>query len=559
MAGAFLYADPIRLDSVLFAFGPVGGGQAVSLVGDGFQAGAVVAFGGSAATDVVIASPQTIYCTTPAHAVGAVTVTVTNPDSGVGSLVDGYVYQTAPTTFTLTTLPRVRQDSVRITDTLGQPRTCRLTAATAPPAEADVQISWAGVLLFAGTIETTMLRCELQPSQVAWDVDLIDYTGRLNRRRPFGVYADTSISTIVSGLLAAYAPGLTASVEGGLPTATITFDGTADFSACLTQLAQLAGGHWLIEGHTLSFFVTPFATAPVADLVDGSPLLEDEPLPTLEQDYTQIRNRIFVRGELGAMTQRDDIASQATFGIREATVNDVSLTTEEARAQRGDIELANFAQPIPTLTYATRDLNTRTGKLVTAALTAPPILGTFLIQSVTIDQINFSPDVPPRFLVSAAPVRFTFADWMQAVGPETSLGTAPPPAIPPGSITHDQLAGCIESDLLDPTGATPGTYGSSSAAVVLTVNAQGQITAIAETPLTSGVDGADGAPGADGADGAPGADGADGVGVPVGGTTGQVLAKLSATNFDTAWVAPSGGGSGLSAARVAAHVLLGVL
>jgi len=38
-----------------------------------------------------------------------------------------------------------------------------------------------------------------------------------------------------------------------------------------------------------------------------------------------------------------------------------------------------------------------------------------------------------------------------------------------------------------------------------------------------------------------------------------VLAKVSATNFDTAWVAPSGGGSGLSAARVAAHVLLGVL
>lgn len=39
-----------------------------------------------------------------------------------------------------------------------------------------------------------------------------------------------------------------------------------------------------------------------------------------------------------------------------------------------------------------------------------------------------------------------------------------------------------------------------------------------------------------GEDGADGADGADGVGIPVGGTTGQRLAKNSNTNYDTIWV-----------------------
>ena len=43
----------------------------------------------------------------------------------------------------------------------------------------------------------------------------------------------------------------------------------------------------------------------------------------------------------------------------------------------------------------------------------------------------------------------------------------------------------------------------------------------------------------DGADGAPGQ---DGVGVPTGGTTGQVLAKASGTDYDTEWVDQSGGG-----------------
>ena len=57
-----------------------------------------------------------------------------------------------------------------------------------------------------------------------------------------------------------------------------------------------------------------------------------------------------------------------------------------------------------------------------------------------------------------------------------------------------------------------------------------------------GADGADGATGpagadgADGANGADGADGADGVGVNTGGTTGQVLAKASNTDYDTEWV-----------------------
>lgn len=45
--------------------------------------------------------------------------------------------------------------------------------------------------------------------------------------------------------------------------------------------------------------------------------------------------------------------------------------------------------------------------------------------------------------------------------------------------------------------------------------------------------------GTDGAAGAPGADGTDGVGVPAGGTTGQVLAKIDATNYNTEWVDPA--------------------
>ena len=53
-------------------------------------------------------------------------------------------------------------------------------------------------------------------------------------------------------------------------------------------------------------------------------------------------------------------------------------------------------------------------------------------------------------------------------------------------------------------------------------------------------------PGPTGPAGAAGATGPPGPGVPTGGTTGQVLAKINATNYNTQWVAPTGGGSDLS-------------
>lgn len=56
-----------------------------------------------------------------------------------------------------------------------------------------------------------------------------------------------------------------------------------------------------------------------------------------------------------------------------------------------------------------------------------------------------------------------------------------------------------------------------------------------------GADGAPGPTGDAGADGDPGADGADGLGVPAGGTTGQVLSKVSGADNDTEWADPAGG------------------
>ncbi|MGE3856576.1 MAG: beta strand repeat-containing protein [Dehalococcoidia bacterium] len=73
--------------------GTTSGGTSISVTGTGFLPGAVVVIGGSPATGVTVINSTTITATTPAHAAGAVAVTVTNYDGLSGTNATGYTYK----------------------------------------------------------------------------------------------------------------------------------------------------------------------------------------------------------------------------------------------------------------------------------------------------------------------------------------------------------------------------------------------------------------------------------------------------------------------------------
>jgi hypothetical protein len=87
-------AATVTVTSVTPPAGKSTGGRDVTIHGTGFQSGASVTFGGSAATNVVVVNATTITARTPAHAAGAVNVTVTNTDASTGTRTNGYTYVT---------------------------------------------------------------------------------------------------------------------------------------------------------------------------------------------------------------------------------------------------------------------------------------------------------------------------------------------------------------------------------------------------------------------------------------------------------------------------------
>jgi hypothetical protein len=93
------------------------GGTAITITGTNFVAGATATVGGSPAAGVAVITSTTITATTPAHAVGAVGVTVTNPDTQSGTLATGFTYTAvgAPTLVSITPNSGLRGTAVPVT------------------------------------------------------------------------------------------------------------------------------------------------------------------------------------------------------------------------------------------------------------------------------------------------------------------------------------------------------------------------------------------------------------------------------------------------------------
>lgn len=92
----YTYQNAPTVTSVSPASGFTIGGNTVTITGTGFLSGATVDFGTSSCSNVTVASPTSITCTTPSGT-GAVNVTVTNPDTQTGSATSAFTYVGPPT------------------------------------------------------------------------------------------------------------------------------------------------------------------------------------------------------------------------------------------------------------------------------------------------------------------------------------------------------------------------------------------------------------------------------------------------------------------------------
>ena len=93
---SFDYANPPTLTNVSPTTGSTDGGTSVVLTGTNLADTTAVTFGGDSAANLSVVNANTITVTTPAHAAGAVDVTVTTP-SGSTTLTNAFTFEGPPT------------------------------------------------------------------------------------------------------------------------------------------------------------------------------------------------------------------------------------------------------------------------------------------------------------------------------------------------------------------------------------------------------------------------------------------------------------------------------
>ena len=161
------------------------GGTAVTITGTGFSSGATVSIGGTAATEVVVASSTRITAKTPLHASGAAEVRVTlGADSG--SLPAGFTFvapstqpNLAPVVSNMTVQPP-RPDQPAALASIGDRISLTVSVNDAETPAAQLTYQWAAVPsvgTFSGTgaaVQWTAPATLLSPQTVALTVTIVE-------------------------------------------------------------------------------------------------------------------------------------------------------------------------------------------------------------------------------------------------------------------------------------------------------------------------------------------------------------------------------------------------
>lgn len=112
----YRYLAAPTVSAISPAVGAITGSESVTLTGTGFYQISAIDIGGTACTSVTTVSETTATCTTGVSLGGTFDVNVTNADSQIGTLSNGFVYVDPPTisTFSPTTIMEIGSETLTI-------------------------------------------------------------------------------------------------------------------------------------------------------------------------------------------------------------------------------------------------------------------------------------------------------------------------------------------------------------------------------------------------------------------------------------------------------------
>ena len=233
LTSGYSYTNPApSVNSIAPNSGPASGGTSVTISGTGFLSGATVSLGGTAASNVNVASSTSITATTATHAAGPVSVVVTNSDGQNGTLSNTYTYNAAPTVAAINPGlgPIAGGTGATITGTnfvSGATVSFGGTAATAVTVTKSTSITAAAPAHAAGTVNVVVTNPDGQSATLANGYIYSAAEPNIGLSVPYG---DPNSATVAAGQTATYT--LSIGGQGMSGTASLSCTGVPASAGC---------------------------------------------------------------------------------------------------------------------------------------------------------------------------------------------------------------------------------------------------------------------------------------------------------------------------------------
>lgn len=263
--------------------------------------------------------------------------------------------------------------------------------AYSPSAGDEVEVIDTGVTIFKGLLIRQVN--DMVGFSEAYTLEFKDWTEELGSILVDNVYNNETVEDIIAdiftdGDLSNYDG--TTNVSDTTNVTRITFD-NIPVTECLDRLADLSDKHWYVDPEKDIYFFDDNDIQAPFDLTDENGSYDYSSL-IIEEDLTQIRNRVIVKGKGVAAVTVNDATSQSTHGLREFFIRNDEITATNEATQNANAILAAYKDPIKIVTFKTKTNGFYSGQEIDIDSTLRGIN-----ETLNIDKVDFIAEAPNRF------------------------------------------------------------------------------------------------------------------------------------------------------------------
>lgn len=219
-------------------------------------------------------------------------------------------------------------------------------------------------------------------------------------------YQNITDQDIIKDLFSMYMPDI-AVAEMNVAVATwfssITFDNIS-LRQCLENIVKQSAAEFYVDSEkALQYHMPPARPAPfgISETPDNQTTFAPLRTPVYRRDFSNGANRVKVIGgpdpsnnNVPLTVTRDDINSQALYGIMSKVIVDRSISTPGEAQLRGDVELKTYASPLRSVNFSTLINGLEIGMMIPIDLPAIGLnsnpASQFLIRKITATWMNSS-------------------------------------------------------------------------------------------------------------------------------------------------------------------------